>query len=243
MNFNNAMLIRPILIGSMLVLLASCGNQEGTTEVTATPGAGGNTTTSQPPPRTSDDWHSTDTLFAMMGGVNGKVVADLFVGDGYYTMKLLEAGARVIAMDDDPRNIEAITTKKKELNIGDDRLVIRSCTPGSPNLGLAEVDLALCTRPFISIPDHTGYFTKVKASIKPPCQLFIVDFLQEQTPIGTPMDQRIPSEMVMDAMEPAGFTDIGAYGLKLPYRFVVQAMEFVEGPDGPVMPEGTVQVP
>lgn len=192
-------------------------------------------------PRTTDDWHTTDTLFRMMGGVEGKVVADLFVGDGYYTMKLLEAGARVIALDDDPRNIEAITARKKEMNIGDDRLLIRSCTPGSPNLSVGEVDLALCTRPFISIPDPTGYFTKVKAAIKPPCQLFIVDFLQEQTPVGTPMDQRVPSEMVMDAMEPAGFTDIGAYGLKLPYRFVVHALDFVETPGAGEMAPNAVQ--
>jgi predicted methyltransferase len=233
-----------------LALLASgllCAACDHAADNTANTGPAPSTTgtqpvTSQAPPPTPDDWHATDTLFSMMGGVQGKVVADLFVGDGYYTMKLLEAGARVIASDDDPRNIEALQAKKEEMHIGDDRLLIRSASPGSPNLNIGEVDLALCTRPFVSIPDPTGYFTKVKASIKPPCQLFIVDFLQAQTPVGTPMDQRIPNETVMDAMEPCGFTDIGAYTLKLPYRFVVQAMDFVEGPGGAEVPAGTMQV-
>ncbi|MBL7985309.1 MAG: class I SAM-dependent methyltransferase [Flavobacteriales bacterium] len=227
-------------LSAVLLSLIACSEGNDPTAQSTTPASTRSSGTAALP-RTTDDWHTTDTLFRMMGGVEGKVVADLFVGDGYYTMKLLEAGARVIALDDDPRNIEAITARKKEMNIGDDRLLIRSCTPGSPNLSVGEVDLALCTRPFISIPDPTGYFTKVKAAIKPPCQLFIVDFLQEQTPVGTPMDQRVPSEMVMDAMEPAGFTDIGAYGLKLPYRFVVHALDFVETPGAGEMAPNAVQ--
>lgn len=190
---------------------------------------------SQAPAPTGDDWHLCDSLWHIAGGVNGKTVADLFVGDGYYTMKLLEAGAHVIAMDDDPRNIEALQKRKEELKIGDDRLIIRTSTPGLPALSVGEVDLALCTRPFISIPDRDGYFTKVKAAIKPPSMLLIVDFLPEQTPVGTPMDQRVNSEQVMDAMEAPGFTDIGAYTKLVPYRFVVQAMDYVEGSVPPEM--------
>lgn len=216
-----------IAIAVILLVLLSCDQEQA--HENGTSSNNGTSNPSQAPARSSDDWHATDSLFKVMGGVNGKIVADLFVGDGYYTRKLLEAGARVIAMDDDPRNVEAITKWKNEAGIGDDRLLIRNSTPGSPNLSLAEVDMALCTRPFISIPDRTGYFTKVKASIKPPCMLFIVDFLPEQTPEGTPMDQRVTDLQVMDAMEPVGFTDIGGYTKMLPYRFVIQAMDFVEG--------------
>ncbi len=216
-----------LLISVSIVAISACTHDQAHGDGTSV--NSGNSTSTPPPSRTPDDWHATDSLFKVMGGVNGKIVADLFVGDGYYTRKLLEAGARVIAMDDDPRNVEALSKWKTEAGIGDDRLLIRSSTPGAPNLNLAEVDMALCTRSFISIPDRSSYFMKVKASIKPPCMLFIVDFLPEQTPEGPPMDQRVSDEQVMDAMEPVGFTDIGGYTRKLPYRFVVQAMDFVEG--------------
>lgn len=226
-----------VIIGAAAALsLASCGNKSSSPSQES---SAATNTASQAPVATPDDWHACDSLFAMAGGVNGKVVADLFVGDGYYTMKLLEAGARVIAMDDDPRNIEALAAKKSEMKIGDDRLIIRTCTPGTPALSQGEVDLALCTRPFISIPDRDAYFKKVKASVKAPSMLLIVDFLPEQTPVGTPMDQRISSEQVMDAMEAPGFTDIGAYTKKLPYRYVVQAMDYVEG----TLPEGVLAQP
>ena len=179
-----------------------------------------------PPARTPDDWHTVDSLFAAMGGVNGKTVADLFVGDGYYTMKLLEAGATVIAMDDDPRNIEALEAKKKELGICDERLIIRTGMAGAPNLSVNEVDVALCTRQMLSIPDPVGYFSKVRSCVRFPSNTFIVQFLPEQTPVGPPMDTRLPEDRVMDAMEPCGYTDIGSYSKKMPYRYMVHAMMF-----------------
>lgn len=215
----------PALLAVLPLLLAACVDDPGKGMPATAGKASGDRT----------DWHATDTLFRLMGGVQGKTVADLFVGDGYYTLKLVEAGARVIAMDDDPANLTALAAKASELGIGEDRLMIRQAATGSPNLALNEVDAALCTRQFTSIPDRTAYFRKVKAAIKSPSPLFIVDFLPEQTPVGPPLDQRVSELQVMDAMEPVGFTDIGGYTRKLPYRFVVQAMDFIEGSpmDGP----------
>lgn len=194
------------------------GSSTPTTNSAATPGC--------PPARTPDDWHTVDSLFVAMGGVNGKTVADLFVGDGYYTMKLLEAGAKVIAMDDDPRSIEALEAKKKEMGICDERLVIRSAKAGAPNLSMNEVDVALCTRQLLSIPDPVGYFSKVRTCVRFPCNTFLVQFLPEQTPVGPPLDTRLPEDRVMDAMEPCGYTDVGSYSKKMPYRYMVHALMF-----------------
>ncbi len=227
------MRISKLILATFLIAFTSCedkptGAAAGTSNTTASTGT--TSTPGCPPARTPDDWHTVDSLFAAMGGVNGKTVADLFVGDGYYTMKLLEAGATVIAMDDDPRNIEALEAKKKELGICDERLIIRSTPAATPALAVNEVDVALCTRQLLSMPDPVGYFTKVRSCIRFPSNLFIVNFLPEQTPVGPPQDQRMPEDRVMDAMEPCGFTDIGSYSKKLPYRYMVQAQMFVGEP-------------
>ncbi len=176
------------------------------------------------------DWHATDSLFAVMGGVQGRVVADLFAGDGYYTLKLLEAGAKVVAIDTDPAALQALEAKAKEKGYGPDKLIVRTTTEGNPGLLVGEVDRALCTKPFLTIQDRVPFFSAVKAGLAPKGQLIIVDFLQEQTPMGPPMDLRVPLEQVMDELEPCGFTDIGGYSKKLPYRFIIQAMEFDPGP-------------
>ena len=226
------MRISYLFLTTCLAACTSCEDKPGATAANASGTSANNaaSTPGCPPARTPDDWHTVDSLFAAMGGVNGKTVADLFVGDGYYTMKLLEAGAKVIASDDDPRNIEALEARKKELGICDERLEIRTSVPGTPNLSMNEVDVALCTRQLLSIPDPVGYFTKVRGSIRFPSSLFIVNFLPEQTPVGPPLDQRIPEDRVMDAMEPCGFTDIGAYSKKMPYRYMVQAQMFAGEP-------------
>jgi len=220
-----------------ICLLACSAGENGTgdgstTNGTSTSANNGNAaaTPGCPPARTPDDWHTVDTLFAAMQDVNGKTVADLFVGDGYYTMKLLEAGARVIATDDDPRNIEALQAKKAEMGICDERLIIRNATTGLPNLQPNEVDVALCTREMLSIPDAIGYFTKVRGCIRYPSNLFIVQFLPEQTPVGPPLDQRLPEDRIMDAMEQCGFTDVGSYSKKLPYRYMVHSLMFTGEP-------------
>ena len=106
------MRISYLLLAACLSACSSCEDKQGTTAANgSTSSASGTAATATPgcpPARTPDDWHTVDSLIVAMGGVNGKTVADLFVGDGYYTMKLLEAGAKVIASDDDPRNIEAL---------------------------------------------------------------------------------------------------------------------------------------
>ena len=226
------MRISYLFLATCLAACTSCEDKPGTTAANASGTSANNaaTTPGCPPARTPDDWHTVDSLFAAMGGVNGKTVADLFVGDGYYTMKLLEAGAKVIASDDDPRNLEALEARKKELGICDERLEIRASVAGTPNLSMNEVDVALCTRQLLSIPDPIGFFTKVRSSVRFPSSLFIVNFLPEQTPVGPPLDQRIPEDRVMDAMEPCGFTDIGSYSKKMPYRYMVQAQMFAGEP-------------
>lgn len=228
------MRISYLFLAACLSACSSCEDKPA--NGTTTPGANAASTANTsgtpgcPPARTPDDWHAVDSLLTVMGGVNGKTVADLFVGDGYYTMKLLEAGAKVIAMDDDPRNIEALEAMKKEMGICDERLVIRTSTPGAPNLSVNEVDLALCTRQLLSIPEPVGYLDKARTCIRFPNSLFLVNFLPEQTPLGPPMNERLPEDRVMDAMELAKFTDVGSYSKKLPYRYLVHAQMFAGEP-------------
>ena len=105
------------------------------------------------------------------------------------------------------------------------------CQPGSPNLALNKVDVALCTAPaHESIPDPIGYFTRCAPSIQLPEQPVHRQFPSRTDPGGPPLDERVPEDRVMDAMEPCGFTDIGSYSKKLPYRYMVQAQMFAGEP-------------
>jgi hypothetical protein len=58
---------------------------------------------------------------------------------------------------------------------------------------------------------------------KMPKPLFVLEWLNSETPIGPPMTDRISSERIMDDIGLAGYTDVGTYSAKIPYQAFVFA--------------------
>lgn len=164
---------------------------------------------------------AADSLIALMGPLQGKVVADMFAGNGYYTWKLLAAGARVLALDDDPGAIARLQAWKASQGIGDDRLLIRQTTPGNPGLMADEADLALVTREFSTLPDREAWVNQLMAGIKSPHTFYLVNYFPVQTVDGPPLAQRMGYNAVSDELTNMGVQDIGIYYKKLPNRWVI----------------------
>lgn len=178
-----------------------------------------------------DDPRGGDIVMREMGPLNGKVVADMFAGDGYYTWKLLSAGARVLAIDDDPAAIERLQAWKASQGIGDDRLLIRLTTPGVPGLLPDEADIALITREYSTLGDRQSWITQLMAGIKSPHLFYLVNYLPGQSPDGPPLSQRMDYNQVSEELTLFGADDVGISYKKLPYRYIL----FASKP--PLMPE------
>ena len=55
------------------------------------------------PWRERDTWQKPEELIALMGqDLSGMTIVDLFAEDGYFSFKMVAAGARVIAVVNDP---------------------------------------------------------------------------------------------------------------------------------------------
>mgnify|MGYP003945254039 CR=1 FL=1 len=169
----------------------------------------------------SDDWSSGDSLLTVMGPLQGKVVADMFAGDGYYTWKLLGAGARVLAIDDNPANIAALEARKKAEGIGDERLLVRLTTPGVTGLIPNEVDLALITREYSQLGDRQAWFAQLMAGVRDPHTFYLVNYIPQQTPEGPPLSQRMGFNTVADEVTEFGYGDVGILYKKMPYRYIL----------------------
>ncbi|MGV9012951.1 MAG: class I SAM-dependent methyltransferase [Flavobacteriales bacterium] len=180
-----------------------------------------------------DDWRKGDSLIATMGSLEGKVVADLFAGDGYYTWKLLSAGARVLAIDDDPAAIASLNARKVADGIGDDRLIVRATTPGIVGLLPNEADLALITREVSTLGDRPAWFAQLFSGVKPPTTIYIVNFLPGSAQVGPPLNQRMDYETVRNELNAYGFTDVGILYKRLPYRYILFARIAQESPGQP----------
>ncbi len=162
-----------------------------------------------------------DSLIALMGPLQGKVVADMFAGNGYYTWKLLSAGARVLALDDDPESIARLQAWKASQGIGDDRLLIRQTTPGTPGLMADEADLALVTREFSTLVERQTWIPQLMTGIKSPHTFYLVNYFPVQTADGPPLAQRMSFDAVSDELTNIGVQDIGIYYRKVPNRWVI----------------------
>ena len=180
-----------------------------------------------------DDWRMGDSLMATMGNLQGKVVADLFAGDGYYTWKLLGAGARVLALDDDPANLVALKARKQAEHIGDDRLIIRATTPGVVGLLPNEADYALITREVSTLGDRPNWFAQLFSGIKPPTTIYVVNFHPGESPVGPPLNQRMSYETAQSELNTYGFTDVGVLYKKIPYRYITFARVAQDTPEQP----------
>lgn len=172
-----------------------------------------------------DPLRSIDTVFAILNGVSGRTVADLGAGDGYNTWSLIQAGANVVAIDENPANIAAIEARKKELGLSDARLRTRLVAPGECGLQANEVDLAVITRPYVTIPNKNAYFAQVRHGVSGVHQVAIINHLNQNTASGPPMDQRMNEMTLMDEMTSYGYADVLSLTKALPERYLVVAQD------------------
>lgn len=154
------------------------------------------------------------------------VIADLFARDGYYTFKLIEAGAKVIAVVNTAEEAEALERRKQLAGLTDDRLTIRAVAVGEPGLGPGEADLALMVDGFNTLHDQTTYFNRMRNGLRYPRPLFLVERRPTVTTRMTPEEN--PMLAMQQRMLELGYSEVGAYGDKIPSRVIVVATDPTE---------------
>lgn len=221
------------LLPLLLLLVACTGPTEEKPGTTPADGSG-STNTEGPAAQKNmlderDNWQHPEQLFMMMGpNIKGKVVADLFADDGYFTFKLVDAGARVIAIEHDADKVAALEARKKELGLSDEQLTVRLAPAGEPGLGMAEADVALLTHRYPTIADRGAYLTRLRQGMREPRPLFIIEWQYRETPVGPPLAQRMSTEDIMDELGEWGFSDVGAHSAKMPYQVIMLATDYIE---------------
>ena len=89
-------------------------------------------------------WQKPDLVIQQLGNVDGKVVADLGAGTGYFSRRIAYKGATVIAIDIDPKAILWMEEQKARFPLElRNRLIIRQAEPNDPKLNPEEVDIVL----------------------------------------------------------------------------------------------------
>jgi cyclopropane fatty-acyl-phospholipid synthase-like methyltransferase len=166
-------------------------------------------------------WQKPDEVIALLGDLRDKTVLDIGAGTGYFSFRLADKGAQVIAADVDERFQQYIRDKKVKRN--DSLVTTRLTRYDDPLLSPAEVDHAIIINTYHHIENREDYFGKVLAGLKPEGILLVVDYKKAETPHGPPMDHRMDHSIVVKELESAGFTDLQVEEDLLENQYVVKA--------------------
>jgi len=169
-------------------------------------------------------WQKPDLVIEQLGQVDGKVIADLGAGTGYFSRRIAFKGATVIAIDIDPEAIQWMEEQKAKFPAEiRDRLIIRLADKNDPHLRQNEVDMVLLVNTYSYITDRVRYFTKLRDKIRRGGNVVIIDFKKKETPFGPPLADRIAASDVEKELSDAGYDILKMDEESLEYQYIIKA--------------------
>ena len=168
-----------------------------------------------------DAYQRPDKVLEHFGNIEGKTIMDIGAGSGYFSVKLAEKGAKVIAADVDDRFLEFIQDRVKKNAL--QNIETRKIPYDSPSLAENEVDMVLIVNTYHHIENRPEYFTEVKKGTKPDGKLVLVDFFKTDTPVGPPTDHKLSMDLVVDELKKAGYDSFDVNVNLLPYQYIITA--------------------
>lgn len=171
-------------------------------------------------------WQKPDLLLDRLGPLAGRTVVEVGSGTGFFTRRLAERRARVIALDVDPSMLVLLDSlNAAQLDTAayariDPRLV----PADDPNLGEAEGEAALVVNTFMYIADRPEYLVRLARGLEPDSPVLVVDFKKKATPVGPPVDARLDMREVELALEAAGYTGVRTDDTTLDYQYIVSGL-------------------
>lgn len=170
-----------------------------------------------------DEWQKPDEVIALLGVDSSQTWQDIGSGTGYFSFRLLEAGAKVICGDVDERFLAHIRQKRDSMGIDPNAMKLRKLPYDAPNLKEKEADGVLIVNTYHHIEDRQKYFGLVKFGLKEGGKLVVIDFFKKETPVGPPVEMKMSEKTVIDELKAAGFTEFEVNDELLPYQYVIVA--------------------
>ena len=171
-----------------------------------------------------DSWQKPNEVIALMGNLKGKKVIDIGAGTGYFSFKLADAGASVIAADVDNDFIEMLQKRRKKNGVSEESFEIRKIPFDSPNLNKEEVDVVLIVDTYHHVENRVDYFKKVKSGMKPNGKLVVVDYKKDKSITDGPSyEMRIQEPNVIKELKKAGFVDFKTTSDLLTKQYIIEA--------------------
>lgn len=170
------------------------------------------------------NWQNPDKVLDKMGDLEGKVVADVGVGTGYFAFRLARRGAIVIGIDIEEKFLEYIEERKTDLPGSlSENITTRLTVPDDPNLSTEEADWVLIVNTYYILDNRLSYLQKIRQGLKPGGKLIVVDFKSGNIPVGPGEEEKISASNASAEMVKAGFEIIEKDLSSLQYQYIIVA--------------------
>lgn len=169
-------------------------------------------------------WQKPEDVIALFRGLKNRKVLDLGCGTGYFSFRMADSGATVIAADVDSRFLAYVDSVKAARKISDKTLQTRLVQPNDAGLKTREVDMVLMVNTYHHIEERVAYFRKLKTGLKQNGFVTVVDYFKKELPMGPPVAMKLSADEVIRELKMAGFTQFKTDETTLPYQYIVFAM-------------------
>ena len=169
-------------------------------------------------------WQKPELVLDLFGELGGKTIVEVGSGTGFFTRRLAERGARVLALDISPEVlVELDSLNAAALSAEAYARIDATLVPADdPDLQPAEADGALVVNTFMYIRDRADYLRKLRRGLRVGSPVLIVDFRARETPVGPPVATRLPVGEVAAALRAAGYEGVEVMEGLLDYQYVVR---------------------
>ena len=170
-------------------------------------------------------WQKPELIINKLGDIQGKTIADIGAGTGYFVIRLASKEADVLAVDIDPVMINYIDSVKELLPTETQaRITTRLAKADDPMLKEAEVDIAIIINTVSYIAQLEDYLTTLKQGIKPEGTIMILDYKNKIIDIpAPPLDDRISIGRLQTYLANAGYKNIIVDDTSLEYQYIITA--------------------
>lgn len=169
-------------------------------------------------------WQKPNMVISLLGDLEGKTVADIGAGTGYFTFRMVPKAKKVIGIDIDQRFIDFMDSVKVRLDERyRDRFETRLAKADDPLLSAEEVDAVVLVNTYGYIGNRVQYLKTLWKGISPGGRVLIIDFKKNNLPIGPPDQFKVALSQVERELLTSGFSIDKIDQDALDYQYIILA--------------------